>query len=232
MTNDINDISGFLCTFAARTRVNDMPSKERLYIDKMRGQFRSPILLWEEMETHFGAEAKVRMSYDDAHRLYNEALNWACWNDMAVQDYLAERCHVLITDEDSQHEYIDAVKKAMGAMAEHLGRGRELGLNELEQRVVDTLWGWVPHDYWDNYVDCAREVSKAIVRLNPPETALRSEAGYGIYLDAVIKEVKQLAEKYDVEFDTTKYNLSAGYLCEWLAEEYGFMPDYTEEEEF
>jgi hypothetical protein len=41
----------------------------------------------------------------------------------------------------------------------------------------------------------------------------------------VIAEVKQLAQKHDVDFDTSDYNLSAGYFYEWLSDEYGIIFD-------
>jgi hypothetical protein len=37
--------------------------------------------------------------------------------------------------------------------------------------------------------------------------------------------VKRLAEKYDVDFDTSGYSLSAGYFYEWLSKEYGMIFD-------
>jgi hypothetical protein len=95
----------------------------------------------------------------------------------------------------------------------------------MEQQVVDTLWGWVPHNYEDNYVACAREVSKAIVRLLPADTEIRSEEGYALYYNKVLGEVKKLAEKHDVDFDTSGYNLSVGYLYEWLSNEYGLVSE-------
>jgi hypothetical protein len=110
-------------------------------------------------------------------------------------------------------------------MKVHLQRGKELGLSLLEQRTLDTLWSWVPHDYPENYVACAREVSDAIVRLLPPEDEERSEEGYIAYYNQVIEEVKRLAEKYDVDFDTSGYSLSAGYFYEWLSKEYGMIFD-------
>ena len=222
--------------------------KMRQYIDKMKQQYRSPIELWKEVEVRWGTITippssgkdlnlwlQIDSEEDDytaAKRIYNEAIYWASWNDMAVQDYLAESCGVHRVKSDNHQEYVNCVKLAIEEMANHLKKGQDLGLSELEQRVVDTLWGWVPHNYWENYVNCAREVSETIVHLLPPETEERSEEGYRVYLDAVITEVKKLAEKHDVEFDTTKYNLTTGYLCEWLATEYGLVFDDTWDEEF
>ena len=40
-----------------------------------------------------------------------------------------------------------------------------------------------------------------------------------------MKEVKLLAKKFNVDFDTSDYNLSAGYFYEWLSEEYGMIFD-------
>lgn len=218
-----------------------MASKEREYIDKMRRQFRSPIELWKEIEARWGAISipplsgkdleiwlKIDKSEDDytaAKRIYDEARAWACWNDIAMQDYLAEACGTPHVKNDNRQDFIIWVRIAIQAMADHLKRGKELSLNELEQRVIDTLWGWVPHNYQDNYVDCAREVSKAIKQLLPSEDSPRSENDYITFYNNVMKKVKLLAKKFNVDFDTSDYNLSAGYFYEWLSEEYGMIFD-------
>ena len=205
-----------------------MPNKEREHIKKMRRETKSPILLQQEVLERFGTDAEDKMNYDEAHQLYNDAIVWASWHDLAVQDYLAEECaiHRISSGEETPKLYVQKVLDAINEMVNHLGRGRQLGLNDLEQRMVDTLWGWVPHNYPDNYVNCAKEVSAVIQQLLPSEDSERDEKAYIAFHTKVIEEVKRLAEKHDVVFDTTKYNLSAGYLDEWLPFEYGIFINF------
>ena len=173
-------------------------------------------------------DIQIPQNYDEAYSALRDMINWAHENDLPMQDYFAENCsHRLSTceSEEERCRFVEAVKKAIQEMKAHLQRGKELGLSLLEQRTLDTLWSWVPHDYPENYVACAREVSEAIVRLLPPEDEERSEEGYIAYYNQVIEEVKRLAEKYDVDFDTSGYSLSAGYFYEWLSKEYGMIFD-------
>lgn len=195
-----------------------MASKERKYIEARRQSFRSPIALCE------AAEQLAENDADEAYYLYSEAISWASWNDMAVQDYVASTSGIHQVSRDDAPRFVGCVRQALKAMSDHLKRGLELGLSGLEQRVVDTLWGWVPHDYPDSYVACAREVSEAIVRLLPPEEIPRTDEGYKVYLRLVIAEVKRLATKHNVEFDTTNWDLPYGYFCDWLKQEYGLLP--------
>ena len=204
-----------------------MASKEREYMNKQRQQYRSPVELQKEMDVRYGADAEQEMSFREARDVYEEAIHWASWNDIAMQDYWAEECgsgsHEW--DEENPKPFVNQVLATLKTTAEHLKHGQQLGLSDLEQRVVDTLWGWVPHDYPDNYVACAREVSKAIIRLLPPESEERSKEGYKAYYTQVIDEVKRLTAHYDVDFDTSEYNLTVGYFYEWMSSEYGWMSD-------
>lgn len=212
-----------------------MASKEREYFDRQRRQFRSPVELQKVVDARYGADAALKMGYREAHDIYDESIKWSSRNDMPMQDFWAYSCRdVYLFDETDPGPVVQQVVEALKAMSEHLSHGQELGLSALEQRVVDTLWGWVPHDYEEDYVACAREVSEAIERLLPPDSAERTEEGYGAYYRDVIAEVRRLAAKHDVEFDSAssdkdsgswEYNIKAGYLYDWLKGEYGLVED-------
>ena len=181
----------------------------RQYIDEERQRYRSPMEL----------PAQVA-SFEEARALFKEGIKWAMWNNMAVQDYLASECH---TVRDDELAFVRKLTDALKEVSEHLRRGSELGLTTLQQRVLDSLWGWVPHPYNENEVACARAVSEAILRLVPGPEVERTEESYGEYLWVVIPEIKRLADAYDMEFDTTAYNLSLGYFEEWLSQEFGLV---------
>lgn len=201
-----------------------MASKEREYIDNQRHSYKSPLEQQKEVDALYGADAEWKMSDKEAHDIYDEAIYWAMWNDIPMQDYWAYRCDPSrLLNEDNPRLYVKKVLEALRTMSKHLARGKELGLGDLEQRVVDTLWAYVPHNYQENYVDCAREISKAIGRLLPPEDKERNRDGCVAYYNQVFEEIKLLAEKYDVAYSTSDYNLTVGYFNEWLKLEYGFI---------
>lgn len=209
-----------------------MASKEREYIERHRRMFRSPVELHEDVCARYGADAAQKMSYREARKVYEECIGWAIWHNLAMQDYWAFQCGFSYQwDEENPKPIIEKVCATLKAAAEHLSHGQRLGLSRLEQQTVDTLWGFVPHYYPENYVACAREVSEAIVSLLPPETEERTEDGFEAYYAAVIAEVKQLTAKHDVDFDTSDFNLSFGYFHEWLSDEYGLIFDDAWERE-
>lgn len=203
-----------------------MADKQREFIENERRQYQSPVELLKRLAELYGDDFEQKLSYDDSRKVISEAMLWASWHDLAMQDFLAEQYEPRSKkDEESPRQYVKKVLDALKVAANHLQRGQQLGLSDLEQRVVDTLWGWVPHDYPENYVACAREVARAIVGLLPPEAKSPTEVGYEQYCDSVMHEVKQLAAKHGMELDTSGYNLTMGYFNEWLSDEYGIVLD-------
>jgi len=209
-----------------------MGSKGRENFERWRSQFRSPAQQLQDAIRSYGLRPEREMDFEEAREIYEEAIGWAQGNDLPMQDYWAGHCgRYSLWDEDDPQPAIDKVVDAMREMGVHLNQGRQRGLSLLEQRVVDTLWEWVPHNYQENYVSCAREISQAIVRLLPPESEERTKEGLGKYIGQVIDEVKRLADKHDVYFDTTQYNLALGYFYEWLPNEYGLFHEEEQDDE-
>ena len=143
----------------------------------------------------------------------------------AVQDYYAENCST-DTDENLKQpemcdKYINDVLHCIETVKDHQQRGRELGLSDDEMRVVDALWGWMPHDYDEDYVAAAREICQAADESLPAPTVIRSRNGFIIYKKPVMKQLEAIAKKHDVDIDLTdKYNITMGYLTDWLWRKY------------
>lgn len=192
-------------------------------VETWRRKFPSPIVIQQEITEKYGDKAAEEMSADEAHDYYKKAIGWAMNNDIAMQDYFAYGCEFDVHARYSEpQKAVTSVVNAIKEMADHLQRGKELGLSELEQRVVDTLWSWVPHNYPDNYVACAREVAEVIVRQIPPNTEIRTQKNYYAYMRRVMPEAEQIAKRYDVELDPSAFDTSTAYFQEWLADEYGY----------
>ena len=202
-------------------------------IEKWRRKFPSPIMIQQEIVEKYGDNATEKMSADEAHDYFYQAVGWATNNDKPMQDYFAYGCEFDVQDRHSEPQRaVTSVVNAIKEMSDHLQRGKELGLSELEQRVVDTLWSWVPHDYLDNYVACAREVAEVIVRQIPPDTEIRTQKNYYAYMRRVMPEAEQIAKRYDVDFDPSAFDTSTAYFQEWLASEYGYDgPTFSKAEE-
>ena len=203
-----------------------MTSKAREYIEKCKRLYRSPIEVLADVDARYGADAEVKMSYEEAHDIYCDAISWAISNDLPMQDYWAQHCgYSYYWDEENPRFIVKKVIEALREMADHLKRGQQIGLSLLEQQVVDTLRQWVPHKYEADYVACAREVSQVIVRLLPPEDEERTGDGYNRYFRKVMAEMERIASKHGVEVDSSEYNLTLGYFHEWLSNEYGIIFD-------
>jgi len=142
----------------------------------------------------------------------------------AVQDYYAENCtsnRIDTEDEAECESFISSVLACINTVVEHQQRGRALGLNDDEMRVVDALWGWMPHDYDEDYVAAAKEVCQAVEASLPSPTVIRSRNGFTLYKEPVIKQLQEIVNRHDLNIDLTDhYNITIGYLSEWLFKKY------------
>jgi hypothetical protein len=142
----------------------------------------------------------------------------------AVQDYFAENCStgdIDTQDIDNADKFINDAIGVITEMRRHAERGRQLGLNDEQMRVVDLLWSWVPHDYQEDYVATAKEVIEVVDRALPAKTVIRSRKGFKMFYDQLIPQLVQVIEKHDVPVDLTdRYNLTMGYMEDWLYSKY------------
>ena len=175
--------------------------------------------LLQEIEAKYGKEAETRMTYEEAKLAHDQAIEWGSSHDLPVQDFIAENCFYDIKHtEDGEIEeasYVAKLLESLRAVDGHLRRGKELGLSEQEQTVIDSLFGGVPHGYLDNYVACARELSAFITKTLPPPGSRDREA-FIKFFKSVRAETLSLAKKHDVYISTDGYSLSLGYLEVWL----------------
>ncbi len=154
----------------------------------------------------------------------------------AVQDYYAENCTTdtgkYLKKPEMCEKYINDVLQCIQTVKDHQQRGRELGLSDDEMRVADALWGWMPHDYDEDCVAAAREICQAAEESLPAPTAIRSRNGFIIFKKPVMKQFEAIAKKHDVDIDLTdKYNITMGYLTEWLYAKYmGKQLDYENDD--
>jgi len=197
--------------------------KGKDYIEEMRKKFLSPSECLDKLLEKYGDDAEEKITLEDAHDVFKQSIEWGAWNDMPMQDFWADMMEYEINFGERDHDSIgERLLDSLDMMIEHLERGEALGLSPLEQRVVDTLYSWVPHRYDENYVECARELSRVILNLLPPEDVPRTLEGYRTYLIQLEREVNRLTNKYEVDYIDSEYNLSTWYFIEWLRLEYGF----------
>ena len=145
------------------------------------------------------------------------------YND-AEQDYYAEHCSTDNFYTDDPEEARQAVQMLLDGLREirsHREQGRQLGLNDEQRRVVDLLWSWVPHDYPEDYVAAAKAMVEAAEREMPGKTVIRSRQGFLIYKKQLMPSLVAIVKQYDLPVDLTdRYNLTIGYMNEWLYGKY------------
>ncbi len=197
---------------------------------------KSPAELLQEIAGKYGDDAVSKMPPTEAQEMLNQAIEWSSEHDLPCQDYLAIHCRDISNwyEGNDSASAISLLIEGLTEMANHLQRGAELKLSELEQRTIDTLWSWVPHDYPESYVACARKLAKKITALKPKKTEVRSEKGYDIYFNKVINELEKLTKTYGIDEDIAAaggdytVNLTIGYFHEWLQGEYGTFIHHSE----
>lgn len=145
------------------------------------------------------------------------------YND-AEQDYYAEHCstdNFYTNDPEEARQAIQMLLDGLKEIRSHREQGRQLGLNNEQRRVVDLLWSWVPHDYPEDYVAAAKEMVEAAEREMPGKTVIRSRQGFLIYKKQLMPSLVAIVKQYDLPVDLTdRYNLTIGYMNEWLYRKY------------
>jgi len=87
--------------------------------------------------------------------------------------------------------------------------------------VVDALWGWMPHDYDADCVAATREICEAVEASMPAPTVIRSRNGFARFQKPVMQQMEAIARRHDLDVDLTdKYNITMGYLTDWLYRKY------------
>lgn len=189
--------------------------------DDLRQQFtidNQPLIDWLQQTPHRRVAAMV------ARVLMRAELDRVVGHNDAVQDYYAESSATNEIDPqeiDKADAFTNQVIEALTEMRRHAERGRQLGLNDEQMRVVDLLWSWVPHDYQEDYVATAKEVIEVVDRALPAKTVIRSRKGFKVFYAQLIPQLVQVIEKHDVPVDLTdRYNLTMGYMQDWLYSKY------------
>lgn len=198
-----------------------MASEVNDVIEDYMVEHKSPIELQKEVEDIYGADAEETMSIDEARKVYLEIYGWTSDHNIVMQDSLIKQCGVPFDwNKDDPKPIVKNVLATLKTMAEHLAYGQELGLNEAEQIIIDSLYSQVPHNYEANYLVCANQFYGEILRMMPPDSEDRTFISFFDFFSKFIKKATKLAAKNDVDFDTSDYSLTMGYLFELLRYEY------------
>lgn len=188
---------------------------------KSEARLKTPGRLLHEILEKYGPEPENVMTWEETDAYLTRAVKWANKHNEAVQDFFASSCEpereACKYQKPTPRSFTEMLLKSLQEADEHLRKGRELGLSEFEQKIIDAVWGWIPHDYKPAYVDFAREYCVAIKSLLPTPPAKRDEESYFDFILEVIKEGKRLALKYDVDFRTDRYDVTIGYLFDQLS---------------
>lgn len=149
-----------------------------------------------------------------ARKLVCEAIYEAHFIDSALSDYYVDECdrnEPHWSDEAECNDYVNQVLRTVETVKTHLAKGRELGLNDDEIGVVDSLWSYVPHNYQANYVAAARDIVEADKRMFPQMQDIES------YRSELRAKILLIAEKHDVDLELDDpYSLPMGYLNDWI----------------
>lgn len=170
------------------------------------------MLVWLKETPHRHVGARV------ARMVYFQACHEASLIDSALSDYYVGECDRMpdYVDESSCNIYINKVLSTVEEVRSHLAKGRELRLSDDEIGVVDSMWGYIPHNYPGNYVAAAREIVEAEGRISALAGHRHSWDGreYGRML---MKDMKAIAEKHDVDLEQDdEFSLPLSYLDNWI----------------
>ena len=152
--------------------------------------------------------------------LAKRASDWGTSHNPVVMDNITESTdHLFIdtTDEEKCKEQMDKLLEVIDDTENHLRQGKAAGLDYHTQFIIDALWGFVPHPYPENYVDCAKAIFQEASQMMIPEMSKDSpdDEPANQFSRDIVELAKKIAVKYDVEFDDYFKSLSLSYMHYW-----------------
>ncbi len=158
------------------------------------------------------------------HTMLDKETDRAIATNQVVQDYYAYRSlsgEVSVKNVADCENSIQLWLDLMQEMYEHYEQGKKLGLSDEQIRVTDALWEFVPHNYDDDTVNCAREFCEKAEQLLPPKPYIKSENGARKYQRETLPVLQKIADRWNVSFnDHDIANLAASYTYNWLYDKY------------
>lgn len=150
--------------------------------------------------------------------------NRAVTNNQAVQDFYAMNCWDHNANWSNLEKCEVFIKKALDGMQQiedHYENGHKAGLNDEEIRVLDAIYGFAPHDFFEEDFPSVRDICKAANDHLPKAPYIKSEKGQRAYGKAVFDDLKQIFAKYEIPFDPSNIrDLTLGYLDAWVYDKY------------
>ena len=146
---------------------------------------------------------------------------------LPMQDHLAQCVHgVHICQESSVEdclEYLEQLYKGLTKAWDHYEKGnRVLGVLECEEAyMIDMLYGFIGHQFNEDYVNCARECVKAYNQtpINPNE--VKNDENAYAWRRKVLDKFCAILKKYDIDItENGEWSIREGYLVEWLDRKY------------
>lgn len=158
------------------------------------------------------------------YQMLDEETNKAIVTNQAVQDFYAMDCWERkgdFSDLQTCEEFIHKALEGMKDIEMHYKQGHQAGLNDEEIRVLDAIYGFAPHNYFEEDFPCVRDICKAADEHLPKGPFIKSEQGQREYCKAVFKDFEQIFAKYEMPFDPSDLrDLTPGYLQAWLYDKY------------
>jgi hypothetical protein len=152
--------------------------------------------------------------------LTKRALDWGTCNNPAVMDNISESTDHLkcdLSDEDNCRNLAQKYLEVLDETENHLREGKNLGLDYHSQFIIDALWGFVPHPYPENYVNCAKAIYAEAEKIPVPQlvTGCSDKDEADAFSGKVAEAARKLTEKYQVDFDGYFVNIAQSYLYYW-----------------
>ena len=93
-----------------------------------------------------------------------------------------------------------------------------IDLNPRQAAILDYIKDKIASD---GYPPSIREICEAVEAAMTGPTVIRSRKGYVLFQKPVMEQMEAIARKHDLDIDLTdKYNITMGYLTDWLYRKY------------
>ena len=208
----------FVHTYFPLDMLRKRLAKKNLPIEESFYYINEPLIDWIRQTPYRRVAAMV------CYLVLDTETNYAIQTNQAVQDFYAMECWYDRPDWQKIDECETFITKALDGMRqieEHYEKGQDAGLNDDEIRVLDALYGFAPHEYFEEDFPRVRDICQAAEELLPDRPYVKSEKGEREYAVRMHKRIGEIYAKYDMHYNPSDVrDLTPGYLDSWIYDKY------------
>ena len=148
----------------------------------------------------------------------NDSIRKVMEKDLPLQDYLANGVDDCCPEDPLEcFEYAGNVLDCLQEMQEHIEKGYQLKLSDVEREMTDILVGEAPNHYPSDFILLGKAVAAMVTkRLEGCNHRSMTRKEAGKFIADIVNDVKKMADDRSIDLFHIAYAEPLAYVEEWL----------------